>query len=125
MYLQRRTTETNSQKGLIIIDKTTYEEGLQNLAATIRKSGNRWGVQLRNICEVPMFVDSRAARMVQLADHIAYAVFRRYNTNDLTYFSCIENRFDQEGGVIHGLVHKQTVNRNCTCPACLTRREKQ
>jgi len=124
MYIQRKAAEDNPQKGLIIMDKTTYEEGLQNLAATIRKSGNRWGAQLRNICEVPLFIDSRACRLVQLADHIAYAVFRRYNSNDLTYFTCIENRFDQEGGIIHGLVHRQTINRNCTCPACLTRREK-
>jgi len=124
MYVSRQSSETNPQKGLIIIDKTTYEEGLQNLAQNIRKTGNRWGQQLRYICEVPLFIDSRASRIIQLADHIAYAVFRRYNANDLNYFECIENRFDQEGGVIHGLAHKQTFTFTCTCPACLTRRDK-
>ncbi len=43
---------------------------------------------------------------------------------DLTYYDCIEGRFDQDptSGVIHGLVHRQLYKRNCTCPACITRR---
>ncbi|HOT90229.1 MAG TPA: hypothetical protein PLJ78_01105 [Anaerolineae bacterium] len=75
-------------------------------------------------CEIdpqtPTQVEFHAATI--LADHIAYAVFRRYNANDLTYFNCIEGRFYQDGGVMHGLAHRQTYNDRCTCPACLTRR---
>lgn len=112
----------NSQRGLIILDKTSYETGLQNLALSIRRSGNRWGQQLRGIVEVPLFVDSVASRITQLADHIAYAVFRRYEANDLTYFNCIENRFYKRDGIIHGLVHRQMIIKECTCPACITRR---
>lgn len=115
------TTEAK-QKGLIILDKSSYETGLQSLAISIRKGGNRWGIQMRNIVEVPLFIDSQASRLIQLADHIAYAVFRRYEASDLTYFNCIEDRFYQKDHVMHGLAHKQTINRNCTCPACLTRR---
>lgn len=109
-------------KGLIILDKSSYETGLQDLAISIRREGNRWGQQLRSIVEVPLFVDSLASRITQLADHIAYAVFRRYEANDLTYFNCVEDRFYQKDGVIHGLVHRQTKNLSCTCPACITRR---
>ena len=124
LYLQRISNQGGTQRGLIIIDNCSYETGLQNLAAKIRKEGNRWGSYTSSICEIPLFVDSRPARIVQLADHIAYAIFRRYNSNDLTYFNCIENRFDQRDGVICGLVHKQTIIKNCTCPACITRRER-
>jgi len=109
--------------GMIVLDKTSYEDSLQNLAATCRAEGNRWGGQLRNISEVPLFVDSRASRIVQLADHIAYAVFRYYNADDMAYFNCIAGRFDENDGIIHGLSHLQRHLPKCTCPACLSRRQ--
>lgn len=115
----------NGPKGIVVLDKSSYETNLQTLAADFRREGNRWGSYLTNICEVPLFVDSTASRNIQLADHIAYAVFRRYNAGDLAYFNCIEDRFDQDAstGAIYGLVHRHAMKRNCTCPACLTRRE--
>lgn len=123
LYLRRMSSKTNYQhKGLIVIDKSSHENSLQKLAQSFRDDGNRWGNQLRTICEVPMFVDSKSSRVIQLADHIAYAVFRRYNGNDLNYFNCIESRFDQKNGTLHGLAHKQYYKPHCTCPACLTRR---
>jgi hypothetical protein len=121
MYLQRVSTEYG-HKGLIVLDKSSHESILQNLAATFREQGNRWGSYLKNICEVPLFVDSKASRIIQLADHVSYATFRRYNAGDLTYFNCIEGRFDQHNNIIHGLSHWQTYNPRCTCPACITRR---
>jgi hypothetical protein len=121
-FLEHRPLDENKQRGMIIIDKSSYELGLQNLAAGFRKSGNRWGNQLRNICEVPMFVDSKASRLIQLADHIAYGIFRRYEQNDLNYFNCFEDRFDEHDGIIQGLVHKQHYKERCTCPACITRK---
>lgn len=121
-YLDHRITDGKKPRGMIVIDKSSYELGLQNLAADIRDKGNKWGNQLRNICEVPLFVDSKASRLIQAADHIAYAIHRRYNQNDLTYFNLIEDRFDQHDGVLHGLVHIQHYNPKCTCPACITRK---
>jgi len=122
IYLNRvyHATKT-SHKGLIIFDKNSYEVNLERLALEFRQQGTRWR-NLMNIREVPFFVDSKASRIIQLADHIAYAVFRRYNAQDLSYFNCIENRFDNHEGVIHGLSHKITCNPHCTCPACLTRK---
>jgi len=125
LFLRRKAASgESSPKGLIVVDKSSYESSLQNLTAVFRREGNKWGSYLKSICEVPMFVDSSASRNIQLADHIAYAVFRRYNAGDLTYYDCIEGRFDQDptSGVIHGLVHRQLYKRNCTCPACITRR---
>ncbi len=122
MYLHRLSTAGKYEKGIIILDKTTYENSLQELAKSFRIEGNRWGSRLKHIPEVPFFVDSKASRLTQLADHIAYAVFRRYNAGDLNYFNCIEDRFDRSEGIIHGLAHLQTNNPHCTCPACITRR---
>lgn len=122
MYLNRMYRETKySHKGLIVFDKNAYESSLQTLQIKFREQGTRWR-NVRNIREVPFFVDSRASRLIQLADHVAYSVFRRYNAGDLTYFNCIEDRFDTYQGTIHGLSHKQLNNPGCTCPACLTRK---
>lgn len=122
MYINRIYHETNvSHKGLIIFDKSVYESSLQQLSMEFRQVGTRWR-EVRNIREVPFFVDSKASRLIQLADHVAYSVFRRYNAGDLTYFNCIESRFDNHQGIIHGLAHKQTYNPTCTCPACITRK---
>jgi hypothetical protein len=114
----------HSPKGMVVLDKTTYETSLQKLAADFRREGNRWGSYLKNICDVPLFIDSTASRNIQLADHIAYAVYRRYNAGDLTYFNCFEGHFHREAdnGTIHSLVHKHQQTRSCLCPACITRR---
>jgi hypothetical protein len=126
MYLDRiYYTKRESHRGLIIFDKSSHETSLQGLANDFKREGTRWGTTLTNLQEVPLFVDSRASRMIQLADHVAYAVFRRYESGDLNYFNVIERHFDSEGAKIHGLVHKQYNNENCTCPACLSRKLSQ
>ena len=100
-YLDRLRADGDAQRGMIILDKTTRETSLQKLSKEFRKVGTRWG-SLKNIADTPFFVDSKASRMVQLADHIAYAVFRRYNTGDAQYLDLIAHRFDAVDGVIHG-----------------------
>ena len=121
LFLGRLRSEGEAQRGMLILDKTTRETSLQKLSREFRKVGTQWG-ELKNIADTPFFVDSRASRLVQIADHVAYAVFRRYNTGDAQYFDMIAHRFDAVDGVIHGLVHKQLIQSGCTCPACLSRR---
>lgn len=101
-YLIRLHKSGNTQRGLIIFDKSTYETTIQALATDFKTIGYTWGI-IRNFAEVPLFLDSKASRLIQLADLVAYAVFRKYTRNDNEYFSVIEPCFDQEGGVIHGL----------------------
>jgi len=66
-----------------------------------------------------MFLDSKSSRLIQLADHVAYATFRRYQADDVTYFNVIQELYDSHDDVIHGLSHKQHSIPKCTCPACL------
>jgi hypothetical protein len=113
--------EKDAQRGLIILDKSTHETSLQKLARNFRSLGTRWGV-LVNMVDVPMFVDSAASRLVQIADHIAYAVFRRYEAGDTSYLDIILNKFVSENGKLHSLVHRQTTNPDCLCPACMSRK---
>ena len=121
LFLARQRQAGDPQRGLLILDKTTRETTLQRLSREFRKVGTKWGV-LRNLADTPLFVDSRASRLVQIADHVAYAVFRRYNSGDAQYLDIIASRFDEADGVIHGLVHKHAERSVCTCPACLSRR---
>jgi hypothetical protein len=120
-FLNRRRQQGDQQRGMIVLDKTTRETSLQRLSREFRKVGTRWGF-LKNIADTPFFVDSRASRLVQIADHVAYAVFRRYNTGDAQYMDIIASRFDESDGVYHGLSHKHADRLNCTCHACLSRR---
>jgi hypothetical protein len=70
-FLTRLHRRNDTQRGIIILDKSSYETTLQGLAHEFRIDGHRWG-QLHNISETPLFVDSRATRMIQYADLIAY-----------------------------------------------------
>ncbi len=120
MYLSRLRAGGDRQRGLLILDESSHETTLQRMAREFRTLGTRWGV-IRNLAEVPLFVDSKASRLVQLADHVAYAVFRRYNAHDARYFDVISSKFDAADGVIHGLSHK-VVDPHCMCIACMSRR---
>lgn len=116
--LWRRQNERH--RGLIVMDNSNYEGTLQGLARRFRDEGTRWG-NLRNLAEVPLFVDSSASRLIQIADLLAWAVWRRYEHGDTRFFDRIVGRFDTEGGVIHGLVHFKHPGEECACPACLSR----
>ncbi len=120
LFLNRRNSEGDRQRGLLILDRTTRETTLQGLSREFRSVGTRWGV-VKHLADTPFFVDSRASRMIQVADLVAYAVFRRYNAADSQYFDLIASRFDSVENVVHGLAHL-TKQRNCMCPACLSRR---
>jgi len=121
LYLDRLRAQGDRQRGLVILDRTTRETSLQRLAREFRSLGTRWGNTLRNLADIPFFVDSRASRLIQFADHVAYAVFRRYNAGDTQYFDIIAPRFDAADGRIHGLSHKLAQGVPCLCPACLSR----
>jgi hypothetical protein len=103
LYLRRLYLKYNkAQRGIIIFDKATTEQRIQTLAREFKYSGHTWG-QLKNYAEVPAFLDSKASRLIQLADLVAFSMFRYYERNDNRFYNVIQNAFDSEGGVQHGL----------------------
>jgi hypothetical protein len=122
IYLSKINAEGDRQKGLLILDESSHETTLQGLAYNFRKIGTQWG-SIRHLADTPFFVNSKASRIIQLADHVAYSVFRRYNQGDANYFDIIAHKFFQADGVFHGLAHKQKSNPSCVCLACSTRRK--
>ncbi len=121
LFLKRKHAFGDTQRGLIILDKTREEKRLQTLLNAYRKEGGPFG-RLVNFADVPFFTDSTSSRLVQLADLIAWATFRRYERGDSRYFDRLIGRFDSEEGRIHGLSHVTLNRKDCYCPACITRR---
>ncbi len=120
LNVKSRKAKIPTQMGLIVFDKSSYETSLQQLANTFRDSGHRWGQKTRNIADVPLFVDSKATRMIQYADLIAYALRRYYVKNEREYFDLISSRISSDGKSIHGLMH-YSPNIRCVCLACKER----
>ena len=119
-YLGRLERPSTTEFGLVVADKAKYEGILQPIVNHWRSTGTRFG-RLRRLTEVPLFVDSSATRMIQLADLVAYAVYRHYAARDSELFERMLPAFDRDQGVIHGLVHLVQNYRHCTCPACVSR----
>ena len=95
-------SKNDPQRGLIVFDKSKAENRIQSLAREFKHSGHSFGVT-RNYAEVPVFLDSRASRLIQLADLVSYAVARYFEHQDSQFYDIIKNCFDAEGGVTHGL----------------------
>lgn len=79
----------NAQRGLVICDKASYEQKLQALSSLFKRQGHDLG-RLRNFAEVPLFLDSRASRLIQMADLVAYWIFRYHQSKDDRGFKLIE-----------------------------------
>ncbi|MFM7592766.1 MAG: DUF3800 domain-containing protein, partial [Isosphaeraceae bacterium] len=101
-YLTRLHKAGDTQRGVILFDKSTYETTIQSLASDFRTIGHQWGI-IRNFSEVPLFLDSKASRLIQLADLIAYSIYRFYERGENKFYSLVEDRFDSHGGTKHGL----------------------
>lgn len=119
-FLLRKHRQGDTQRGLMVLDNSAKETRMRSLAAEFKHAGHRWGT-LANMADVPFFVDSKATRPIQYADLVAHAVWRHFEKDDSEFFNVIQNRFDSEGGVIHGLVHFKNPSADCCCPACTNR----
>ncbi len=84
----------DKERGLMIFDQSAHQKTLHSLVAEFRSSGASWGGRVKHLAEIPMFTDSKLTRMLQWADFVAYAVFRRYQHADSSFLvsSCINKR---------------------------------
>lgn len=109
-YLMRR--HKNQQRGIMLFDKSVHEETIQSLAALYRDKGHQWG-KLHKFAEVPAFIDSRASRLIQLADLAAYAVNLRMRGDD-RFYKIIEPKIDRDRhtGELYGLHLRTSLPNN-------------
>lgn len=75
--------DNDPQRGLFVLDqkRATEERAMQSLHRTFKHAGHANG-RLRNFAEVPLFADSKSTRLIQLADSVAYWIFRHYSKLD-------------------------------------------
>ncbi|WP_081472639.1 DUF3800 domain-containing protein [Komagataeibacter europaeus] len=117
-----RKDKNNAQRGLVILDKSNYEEQIQTLSHVFKHVGHANG-QLRNFAEVPLFLDSKASRLIQLADLIAYWIFRYYQSGDIRGFEFIKPYFARFGSPnsqmygLHEFVTQATTARLAALPS--------
>lgn len=103
LFLRRRYSKHNDpQRGIMLFDKASTEQRIQTLARDFKATGHSWGKTM-NYADVPVFLDSTASRLIQLADLVSFALYRFYEHKDNSLYDLIKHRFDQEGGVEHGL----------------------
>ena len=126
-YLGRRASAGDRHRCIAISDKSDHlEAALQSRMQEWMVSGASTGARIGRMssyAEVPLFVDSRASRLVQLADFVAFWIFRAYTNQDHEILDRLLPVFDQEAnGPIHGLVHLVDDYSTCSCAACLSRR---
>ncbi|UTY23145.1 DUF3800 domain-containing protein [Treponema denticola] len=90
-------------RGLAVFDKSKMENQYQNWSKIYQTMGNQWKEKLNNFSEVPLFLDSEMSRSIQIADLIAFSLFRNFEYNDNAYYSIIKDCFDKEKNLQHGL----------------------
>ncbi|MGI8803375.1 MAG: DUF3800 domain-containing protein [Solirubrobacteraceae bacterium] len=125
MLTCRGNESGDRQRGIVIHDRATTERRIQDWTDRWRLLSGRIGT-LTHITDVPFFADSRASRLLQAADFIAWALWRYYGMpeSDVQWIKPLWRNFDQSGGRMHGLVHvsRGFKARVCGCPPCLSRR---
>ncbi len=120
MFLVRQFRRGHPDKGLLIVDRSTYSENrYMTLISESRRSGTTHGY-LGNIVDIPYFSQSGDTRMLQLADFCAYAAYRHYESRDDEYFNRILPRFDRRAPSHppDGLKHIVAPGQSCDCVAC-------
>jgi hypothetical protein len=116
-FLMHRYKRGFPEKGLLIIDRGREKQYIQHFSEFKRSPDVE--KYLGNIVDIPYFGACSETRMLQLADFVANAVFRYYESDDKTNFDKIMPRLYKGPGFdpIWGLNHI-TKDNKCQCYAC-------
>lgn len=128
MLRRLRDRRGKPNRGLVIHDRRVVaEHDIQSWVSEWRSVAGTVG-QLKNLADVPLFADSRATRLLQAADLVSYAMYRRYRPDrpaDISteYFATLWPRFDVADGATHGCVHftPEFGRGVCDCEPCESR----
>lgn len=111
------------ERGLVLHDVRHKEErGIQAWTSGWRERAGNIG-QINNIVDVPVFLDSKASRVIQAADLVSYALWRYYSKQEERFLKPIWHLFDEDRGHMHGLIHvtPRFARGECECRPCLNR----
>jgi hypothetical protein len=127
MLKRLRIDEGLPNKGLVIHDRRLVaERDIQSWTAGWRLAAGKVG-QVRNLADVPLFADSRASRLLQVADLVAYSLYRRYDPDrhETKHFNILWRKFEEGSRELHGCVHftPNYGSGSCLCEPCSARME--
>ncbi len=119
-----KKSPTRHEMGIVICDKAKHEAIIQPRVGLWIADGTRLG-KLTRIVEVPLFVDSAASRLIQLADLIAHAVWRAYEKNDADMLDLLLPAFIRgQGDRLDSFSHLSGRHSQCDCHPCISRRPR-
>ncbi len=111
----------NASFGLIIHDNNqTVAKKHTELMKKFHQDGTLW-INIKNIIETPLFVDSHLTSMVQIADLCGYSLRRYLENNEDQLFNLIFQRADRKDGTVVGVRH--FTGRDCACRICMAHRK--
>jgi hypothetical protein len=119
-FISRLHVNGDSHRSLVVADKSSYEALIQKLAPTWKRGG-RLG-PLHGMVEVPLYVDSKASVLIQLADFVAWATWSYYERRHTRFMQYLNPHFDCDSGIQHGLTHMIRSYGTCGCVPCTSRR---
>lgn len=106
--------------GLLIHDNNpTVAKKHTDLMKRFHAAGTQW-IELTNLIETPLFVDSALTSMVQMADLCAYALRRYFENNEADLLNRIFARADRYGDTVVGVRHFTA--SSCRCRICTAHR---
>jgi hypothetical protein len=117
------TGQGNAQPnfGLLIHDNNeTVAKKHTQLMKKFHHSGTLW-VNVQNIIETPLFVNSQLTSMVQMADLCGYALRRYLENQEDELFDLVFTRADRRVNTVVGVRH--FTNLTCTCKICTAHRQ--
>jgi hypothetical protein len=111
MFLSRLHKDGDTQRGFLVFAEGRFHQRARTWVKTFRRSGTKIGA-IRNFAEdLPYSASANDSRLLQLADHIAHAVYLKFERNEDFLFRKLAGCFDQEEGKLHGLKHCRAVDR--------------
>jgi len=119
-FLVRQFRQGFKDKGLVIIDASGRDAQIRDIMGEFDRKGTTHGF-LGNIVDVPHFADSAHTRMLQIADMVAYAGGRYFNSSDRKLLDMVLPRIDRASanGRRTGLKHLvDRTKHDCPCIAC-------
>jgi hypothetical protein len=130
------------QSGLVVHDRRVVDTPLRSSLGRSRTVSPEHRIQewtrewqevagkvgrLHNLADVPLFADSKASRLVQVADFVCWGLWRYYGIpqRDERWIRDLWPNFHATDGAMHGLIHVSPdfARRMCSCPPCRNRLE--
>lgn len=90
------------ERGLLLLNGASQLARRPHSAASFSDVGYSTS-KVKNLAEVPVCLLPRQSRLMQLADLVAYAVYRYFERNDSQYFDIIKGCFDRDEHKRYGL----------------------